>query len=74
MDEVLKIFAERIRELRNERGLGLREAASQIGLSHSAVSRYENCLRTPDIVVINLFADFYGVSGDYLLGRTDKRK
>jgi len=71
--ELLKVFAVRVRELRLERGLGVREFAAKLGISHSNVSRYENCKRTPDIVVCNLFADFFGVTGDYLLGRTDDR-
>jgi transcriptional regulator with XRE-family HTH domain len=74
MEELLKIFAERIKMLREEYGLGVREEAAKIGISHSAISRYENCQRTPDIIVVNLFADFFDVSGDFLLGRTDIRK
>lgn len=71
---VMDIFAERIKQLREERGLGVREAAAQLGISHSALLMYESSRRTPNIEVCILFADFYGVSGDYLLGRTDKRR
>lgn len=71
---VMDIFAERIKLLREERGLGVREAAAMMGISHSALSMYENKKRTPDIEICNLFADFYGVSGDYLLGRTSERR
>lgn len=71
---VMDIFAERIKLLREERGLGVREAAAMMGISHSALSMYENKKRTPDIEICNLFADFYGVSGDYLLGRTNERR
>lgn len=72
--KILEIFATRIRELRNEQGLGVREAAALMDISHSALSLYEHKKRTPDIEVCNVFADFYNVSGDYLLGRTDKRR
>lgn len=71
---VMDIFAERIKLLREERGLGVREAAAMMGISHSALSMYENKKRTPDIEICNLLADFYGVSGDYLLGRTNERR
>ncbi len=74
---VKEIFSARIKELRVEQGLGVREAAALMSkikpIFHSAISLYENKLRTPDIEVCNLFADFYNVSGDYLLGRTNKR-
>lgn len=74
MGKILEVFAARIKELRDEQGLGLREAAAKIGISHSALSLYENKKRTPDIETCYLFADFYNVSGDYLLGRTDERR
>lgn len=68
-----EIFAKRIKELREERGLGVRELAAKLGISHASISLYENCLRTPDIDVCKLFADFFGVTGDYLIGISDKR-
>jgi len=67
-------FAKRIKELREERGYGVRELAAKLGISHSAISLYESCQRTPDIETCKLFAEFFNVSGDYLLGITDKRK
>lgn len=74
MGKVLEVFAARIKELRDEQGLGVREAAAKMGISHSAILMYEKRRRTPDIVVCKLFADFYNVKGDYLLGITDERR
>lgn len=77
MDEIeliQKIFVKRIKTLREEQGLGVRELAAKIGISHAAISFYENCKRTPDIGVCKKFADFFGVSGDYLLGLSDERR
>lgn len=74
MGKALEIFAARIKELRDEQGLGLREAAAKMGISHSAILMYKKKKRTPDIEVCKLFADFYNVNGDYLLGRTDERR
>ena len=69
-----KIFAERLKALRLEHGLGVRELASKIGVSHAAISFYESCKRTPDIITCKTIADFFGVTGDYLLGRSDERR
>ena len=41
MGKALEIFAARIKELRDEQGLGLREAAAKMGISHSAILMYE---------------------------------
>ena len=69
-----EIFAQRIKELRESRGFGIRELAAKLGISHAAISNYESCKRTPDIDTCKLFADFFDVSGDYLLGLSDELK
>lgn len=69
-----EIFATRIKELRIERGLGVRELAALMGISHTAISLYENLKRTPDIIMCKKFAAFFNVSGDYLIGITDERR
>lgn len=73
-EEVMKVFAQRIKELRDERGLGVRELAAMLGISHAAISFYENCKRIPDITICKKFADFFGVTGDYLLGLSNERR
>jgi transcriptional regulator with XRE-family HTH domain len=72
--EVKETFAKRIRELREDNGYGVRELADKMGISHSSISQYENLQRTPDIETAKKFADFFRVSGDYLLGLSDKRR
>lgn len=69
-----EIFAKRIKELREESGLGVRELASKIGISHAAISLYENIKRTPDIDTCRAFANYFNVSGDYLIGISDERR
>lgn len=71
---VKEIFGIRIKELREERGLGVRECAAKIGISHAALLNYESCRRSPDIEVCKCFAEFFDVSGDYLLGLSNERK
>lgn len=69
---VNEIFAKRIRELRESQGIGVRELASILGISHASISLYENCKREPTVSVAKLFADYFGVTCDYLLGLSDE--
>jgi transcriptional regulator with XRE-family HTH domain len=69
----IEIFARRIRELREEKGLGVRELAAILDISHSAISLYENQKRVPDILVSQKFALYFGTTCDYLIGLTDER-
>lgn len=70
--ECNEIFAKRIKELRESRGLGVRQLAAELGIGHSSLSQYENCKRVPDICVCKLFAKYFGVSCDYLMGLEDE--
>lgn len=70
----IETFSQRIKTLREERGLGVRQLASMLGITHSSISQYENCKRVPDIDTCKLFADFFGVSCDYLIGLSDERE
>ena len=70
--EVLKF--ENIRNLRIDKGYTQKEIAEYLHIKQNTYSQYEiGVLNYPVDVVIRL-ADFYGVSTDYLLGRTDVRK
>ncbi|WP_273000933.1 helix-turn-helix domain-containing protein, partial [Hydrogenibacillus schlegelii] len=64
-------FAERLRKLRLKMGISQIELAEKIGVSNFAVSRYERGATSPDPEIIIKLADFFGVTTDYLLGRTD---
>ncbi len=59
----------RLRELRKQRGLSMRELGDALGLSESTVSLYENGRRRPSHELLCRLADFFGVSVDYLLER-----
>lgn len=61
----------RLRELRIEKGRKQKEVATEIGMSMQALSNYENGLREPDFATLNKLAEYFHVSIDYLLGRTD---
>lgn len=62
---------DRLRKLRRERKLTAKEFGKIFNIAESTVSGYENGSRNPDTEKINLFADFFGCSTDYLLGRSD---
>lgn len=44
-----------------------------IGLDHDALRKYERGETTPTVAALVKIADFYNVSTDYLLGRTDEK-
>ncbi len=69
MKKLVEIFAERLKELREEKGISLKALGNAIGVSDIAISRWENLKRVPNIEVLALLADFFNVTTDYLLGR-----
>lgn len=69
----MKILAERLLLLRNERNLRQSDAAKEIGIALYTYQRYEYGEREPVASVLKNIADFYNVSADYLLGRSDER-
>jgi transcriptional regulator with XRE-family HTH domain len=58
----------RLKELRKEKGLTQKEVANALTLSQSMVSKYERGIMILDIKTAANFADFYGVSLDYIYG------
>ena len=63
----------RIRLLRTEKGMTQEEVGSLIGVTKYAVSLYESAKSTPNDDIKNQLADYFKVSVDYLLGRTNIR-
>lgn len=61
----------RIRDLREDRDLKQQELADYLNCSQVCYSRYENGQRDIPLETIARIADFYNVSVDYLLNRTD---
>lgn len=62
---------ERLKELRKQKGKSQEEVANELNISRAAYSSYENGTREPSNEVLLKIADYYRVSTDYLLGRTD---
>lgn len=63
----------RIRELRKELSLTMKELGRYIGVAESTISLYESGKREPDNKTLVKLADYFNVSVDYLLGRSDFR-
>ena len=67
-----RTFCEAMSALRREQGLSQRKAASELHISQALLSHYENGAREPGLEFVVRACDYYGVSADYLLGRTDE--
>lgn len=63
----------KLRMLRNEKHLTQVELAKILNIGNKTISDYERGISSPDIDTINLLADFFNVSTDYLLGLSDIR-
>ena len=64
----------RLRELRRKRHVSQVKLAIDLDLSQNSISRYENGEREADYVTLIKIADYFDVSIDYLLERTDNPK
>lgn len=65
------MFGTRLRSLRKEKRLTMKELGKKNNLAESTISGYEIGTRKPDIETLQRLADFFDVSIDYLLGRVD---
>lgn len=59
--------------LRKEKGISQKSAAGELGISQALLSHYEKGIRECGLDFVVRAADFYGVSCDYLLGRSPDR-
>ncbi len=73
-EEIMAEFCERLKMLRKERGLKQREMAAQFGLALNSYQCYEYATRYPEFKGLIALADFFDVSLDYLVGRSDVRE
>ena len=71
-DFILKIM--RLKELRERKNMTQTRLAMDLSLSQNSVSRYENGTHEADYATLIRIADYFNVSLDYLLARTDNPK
>ena len=64
-------FATQLRKIRKERGLTQKQLAIEIGASERGIQQYELGERKPAYDALIALADFFDVSLDYLVGRSD---
>ena len=67
-------FSTRLRKLRAQKNITQKRAAEGIGLSERLYQSYELAEKEPSLGNIIKLADFFDVSADYLLGRSEKQK
>lgn len=65
---------DRLKQLRKERKLRQEDLGRIINVTKVSISGYENGDRTPDTDNLKRLADYFGVTTDYLLGRSDNPK
>lgn len=66
-----EIFKTRLRGLRHDKRASSREVAEGLGITDVAYRNYEAGRRKPNFDVLPAIADFFDVSTDYLLGRSN---
>lgn len=64
-------FKDRLRALREDNDLTQTEVAEALNLTRTAIANYENAIREPDLKTLIKLADYFDVSLDYLLCRTN---
>ncbi len=67
MEDLYKIFAKNVAQLRAERKMTQAQLAAQLNYSDKAISKWERGEALPDVTVVKQIADTFGVTVDYLL-------
>lgn len=70
----MELFSLRLKALRKERSIKQKELAEYLGISIRGYQCYEYGKGFPDVPGLLALADYFDVSIDYLLGRTDQRE
>lgn len=68
------VFFQRLKDLREDRDLRQEDVAEILGISQTVYSRYERGFQTIPVTHLLKLADYYKVSTDYILGRTNNSK
>ena len=64
----------KLKELRKKNHISQVKLALEMNMAQNTISQYENEVRQADYETLIAFADYFDVSVDYLLGRTDNPK
>ncbi|CDQ41470.1 XRE family transcriptional regulator [Virgibacillus sp. CM-4] len=66
------MLGKRMRHLRERENLSQLQLAKKLNIPNQSISNYERGFRNPDYETLNKIADFFEVTTDYLLGRSDQ--
>ena len=69
-----KNFSDNFKSMRKQRGLTQEQIAEMLGVSCQAVSKWETNSSYPDISLLPIIADYFGVSVDYLIGHDTSKQ
>lgn len=64
-------FGKLLADLRKEKGILQKEVANHLNMTVATISNYEKGVHLPDLNTLIMLADYFDVSTDYLLQRTD---
>ena len=67
----MKIFSERLKDLRKEKGFTLKHVAELLNCPLTTYANYEQGVREPSLEMLSALCDVYDVTSDYLIGRND---
>ena len=70
---IMANFADRLKQLRKEKNLIQKELGALLDIKRSTIAAWESNNTMPEISAVQKLADFFGVSLDYLLARTENR-
>lgn len=70
----MRDFSEVLQELRAEKKVSQKALGELLGITDRNIRFYENGSHRPDFDGLLMLADYFGVSVDYLVGRTDNRE
>ncbi|WP_099206215.1 helix-turn-helix domain-containing protein [Scatolibacter rhodanostii] len=68
----MQTLGDRLKQLRKNKGVSMMTVAKSVGISDAVYCRYEHDISEPTANRIVWLCDYFGVSADYLLGRTDE--
>ena len=70
-EKAMEKFAERLKELRIEKGLSIQALAKEVNIGSSSICRWENCQADVKGSQLKILAKYFNVSIDYLMGLED---
>lgn len=65
------MISARLKSLRQERGITKKQLSDEVGLKYSTYANYESGLREPNSEALIALSEYYGVTIDYIMGRSD---